>query len=138
MKISTRHLYGGTMILLILLALPLMSHAQEVAQVSEGFFSKIGSWVKGNLMEMAVGFVGGILAKGGWTLLLKKIAKKTAEVSVQLGEFFGDLGVFAEKVDSAIKDDGTVIPNSVLEAIEAGKHVIVEGKDVIISIKPKV
>lgn len=133
MKNSTRLLFLGVLVLLIL---PLSLQAQEVIQ-SQGFFSKIGSWVKGNAIDMGIAFIGGILAKGGWTLLIKKIAHKTAEVSVQLEEFFGDLGVFAQKVDGAIEADGSVKPNSVKEAFDAGKHVVVEGKDVIMTIRPK-
>ena len=83
------------------------------------------------------GIVSGILAKHGWTLIIKKIAKKTAEVSVALEDFFGDVGSFAGKVDNAIKENGTIDQNSIQEVLAAGKEVIAEGKDVIISIKPK-
>lgn len=122
----------------LMLALPFLSHAQEVSPAtSGGFFAKIKDWFAGNMIEMVAAFVGGILAKGGWTLLIKKIARKGAAITKELGELFTDTSQFMGAVDQAIRDDGSIVSNSIPELIKEGKHLVVEGKDVIISIKPK-
>lgn len=122
----------------LILLLPLLSHAQELSPVtSGGLFAKVKDWATGNMIEMLTAFVGGILAKGGWTLLIKRIARKGAAITKELGEFFTDTSGFMGAVDQAIREDGSIVSNSIPELIKEGKHLIVEGKDVIISIKPK-
>lgn len=128
--------FGGTMILLLTFQ-NVMAQNADAVQAAPSFFQKIGNWIQGNLMGMGVIFIGGILAKSGWTLIIKKIAAKGAVITKEVGEFFTDSSSFLTAVDGAIKDDGTIQQNSIAEVLSAGKQVIAEGKDVIISIKPK-
>lgn len=136
MKNSIRVLFLVGLFLLILL--PFQSYAQEVAaQAGGGLFSKIGGFLKGQFIGFVVGAIGTFLGNKGWLALAKKFAKKTEEVSIQLSEFFADLGGASHLIDTAIKDDNTIDANTLMEALEKYKHVVVEGKDVIIAIKPK-
>ena len=120
--------------LLLILLLPFQSQAQEAT----GLFGKIGNWLTGGVTGLAVVFVSGILAKHGWTQLVKSIAKKGTVITKEVGELFADSSKFLAVLDQSIQDDGTIKQNSVSEIIAAGKEVIAEGKDVIISIRPKV
>lgn len=122
----------------VLLVLPFALLAQDPSAVtSGGFFAKVKAWGIDQMFGILVGWVSLFLGRKGYLKIIKLGAQKVETVSVQLSEFFSELGLMASKVDDAIKDDNTVDQNSLKEAIEAGKHVIVEGKDVIISIKPK-
>jgi hypothetical protein len=134
---NSKYYFGGVIVILILLTLPLISHAQEVTQAGEGFFSKIGSWVKGNLMEMALTAVGTLLSRYGVTKFIKSIANKGKVVLKEVGEFCLDGSAFLANVDLAIKDDNTIDGNSINELIAQGKHLVLEGKDVYMEIKPK-
>lgn len=140
MKNSTRRFFFVVAaILLALFLIPFAVQAQEASAVtSGGFFAKVKDWIALNAIEYGVVFIGGILAKGGWTLLIKKIAKKGALVMKELGEFCGDSATFLIVLDQAIKEDGSIKQNSVQEVLSAGREVIGELKDVTISIKPKV
>jgi len=103
----------------------------------QGFFQKIVKSVKDNAVEFGVAFIFGMFAKGGWTLLAKKIANKAAIISREVGETFLSGSLFLNTLDQSIRDDGSLKENSVKELLAAGKEVITEAKDVIISIKPK-
>lgn len=103
-----------------------------------GFFQKIVKSVKDNAVEFGVAFVFGMFAKGGWTLLAKKIANKASIISKEVGETFLSGSKFLNTLDQSIRDDGSLKENSVKELLAAGKEVITEANDVIISIKPKV
>ena len=118
---------------LLLLLLPFQSHAQEAS----GLLTKIGNWFGSGITGLVVVFVGGILAKHGWTQIVKSIAAKGTVITKEIGELFTDSSKFLSVLDQSIADDGTIKQNSVQELINAGKEVIAEGKDVIISIKPK-
>ena len=122
----------------LLIALPTMATLTDPGAASPGIFQKIGDWLQGGAVGMAVVFLFGLMAKQGWSLLIKKIANKGAAITKEVGELFSDSSVFLATLDTAIKDDGTIEQNSVKELISAGKEVIAEGKDVIISIKPKI
>ena len=123
---------------LLILLLPFQTQAQEAIQAATpGLFQRIGSWIQTNLVGMSVVFVFGLLAKGGWTLMIKKIAHKGTVIMKEVGEFCTDSSEFLATLDTSIKEDGTIKQNSVSELIQAGRHVIAEGKDVIISIRPK-
>ncbi len=102
-----------------------------------GFFQKIVKSVKDNAVEFGVAFVFGMFAKGGWTLLAKKIANKASIISREIGETFLSGSNFLNTLDQSIRDDGSLKENSVKELLAAGKEVITEANDVIISIKPK-
>ena len=119
---------------MLLLVLPFQSHAQEATSL----FSKIGSWLTGGVTGLAVVFVSGILAKHGWTQIIKIIGAKGTVITKEVGELFADSSKFLAVLDQSIQDDGTIKQNSVSEIIAAGKEIIAEGKDVIISIRPKV
>ena len=118
---------------LLMLLLPFQSHAQDAS----GLLSKIGNWFGSGITGLVVVFVGGILAKHGWTQMLKSIAAKGSVITKEVGELFSDSSNFFSVLDQSINDDGTIKQNSVQELINAGKEVIAEGKDVIVSIKPK-
>lgn len=123
----------------MILLLIFQAQAQEIVETGEktGLFSKIGGWIQGGAISLLVAFIGGIAAKHGWTIIAKKIAKKGAIITKEVGEFFADSSTFFTVLDSAIKDDGKIDQNSIKEVLAAGKEVLAEGKDVIISIKPK-
>jgi len=135
MKNSTRLLYFGVLVLLLL---PLTLLAQEAtAQAGVGFFSKIGGWVKDNLAVMFVTFMGGIFTQRGWTHKIKLTAHKGAIVLKDFGELLTHTGNVLQQVDDAIHDDDTIDAKGILDAVSQGKNIYVEGKEVIISIKPK-
>lgn len=121
----------------ILLLLPFESQAQEVAQAGVGFFSKILSFGKEQIIGVFIGIVTAWLGRKGWLAAIKMFAKKTSEISIQLSEAFGALGIASGKLDQAIHDDNTVDQNTLNEAFEAGKDVIVETNDVVMVFKPK-
>jgi len=127
--------------LLLILLIPSMAMCQEAAQAvitsAPGLFGKIGSWIQSNAIEVLVVFVSGIAAKHGWTQYIKAFANKGAVVTKQISELFADSSAFLSTLDNAIKDDGTIQGNSVQDVLSAGKTVIAEGKDVMITIKPK-
>lgn len=102
-----------------------------------GFFQKIVKTVKDNALEIGVAFVFGLFAKGGWTILAKKASQKGAIICKEIGETFLSGSEFLNTVDQSIRDDGTLRENSVKELIAAGKEVMAEANDVIISIRPK-
>ena len=118
--------FGGTMILLLTFQ-NVMAQNADAVQAAPSFFQKIGNWIQGNLMGMGVIFIGGILAKSGWTLIIKKIAAKGAVITKEVGEFFTDSSSFLTAVDGAIKDDGTIQQNSIAEVLSAGKQVSAVG-----------
>lgn len=129
-------------VIALLLLLPFQSLAQEASQgILGGFFGKVGSWVNDTLSESLIKgiawFVGGWLSKHGWTFILKKIAQRSAVVFKELGEFSHEMEALSTKIDGAIRDDGSIVANSIGEVMAQGNRVILEGKDVIISIKPK-
>ncbi len=128
-------LFGGTLILL----LTFQVQAQEIVETGQktGLFSKIGGWIQGGAISLLVAFVGGIAAKHGWTIIAKKIAKKGAIITKEIGEFFGDTSTLLQTVDNAIKDDGTIEQNSIKEVLAAGKEVVIELKDMKAIFKPK-
>lgn len=122
---------------LLILILPFHAEAQDVLQSSPGLFHRVGDWIKSNAMEMGIAFIGGLMAKGGWTLIIKAFARKGAVITKEVGEFFTDSSTFLIAVNNAIRDDGSIEQNNIDDAISAGKEVIAEGKDVIISIRPR-
>lgn len=106
-----------------------------------GFFANIWDKVKGTAKEGATsllfGFFAGIFAKHGWTLILKRIANRGKVILKEIGEFASSGSNFLDILDNKIRDDGTLAENSIKDLIDAGKPLIAEGKDVIISIHPK-
>jgi hypothetical protein len=139
MKNSTRLFYfGGAFLLLILLTLPLMSHAQEAVQSSGGLFSKVGDWLKTGFLTAIISFAGGILAQKGWTARIKAIAHKGAIVLKGFGHILTDGGNILETIDNSIHDDDSIDAKGILDAIGQSKNVIVETKDAVISITKKV
>lgn len=122
----------------LILLLTFQSQAQEIIhEQAPGLFERIWTWAQGGTLNLFVGFLVGFLVKGGYTALIKKAAQKGAVVTKELGDLFADSSTFFNSVDKAIKDDGSVDQSSIAGVIAAGKEVIAEGKDVIVSIKPK-
>ena len=124
-------------VLFFVALLILLSPFQSQAQETSGLLSKIGNLFGSGITGLVVVFVGGILAKHGWTQIVKSIAAKGTVITKEVGELFADSSKFFGVLDQSINDDGTIKQNSVQELINAGKEVIAEGKDVIVSIKPK-
>jgi hypothetical protein len=123
---------------LLIHILPFHAEAQDALQSSPRLFHRIGDWLKSNALELGIAFIGGLIAKSGWTLTIKAFARKGAVITKEVGEFFTDSSTFLIAVNNAIKDDGSIEQNNIDDAIAAGKEVIAEGKDVIISIRPKI
>lgn len=103
-----------------------------------GVFGDLWSNAKGGAINLVVGLVVGLFAKKGWTLVIKKIAQKGAIITKEIGETFIGGSNFFSVLDHSIKADGKLEENSMKELLKAGKEVIAEANDVIISIKPKV
>jgi len=100
-------------------------------------FSNIGDWLTGAGVVTIVSAIWFVIKKKGWATLIDRFAKKAAPITQQIGEaFLGTSDVF-KKIDAAIKDDGSLIQNSVKDVIESGKTAIAEWDDVIVEIKPK-
>lgn len=97
----------------------------------------ISEWIDTKVVIIALTFVFGFLFRNGWTLFIKKFAKRGAVVTKELGEFFSSGSNFLKVLDLSIKEDGKLAQNSAKELIEAGKEVVAEGKDVVLIIKPK-
>lgn len=102
-----------------------------------GFFEKIWNNAKDSGIWVIVMYVFGILSKNGITKVIKAIAGKTTIVTKELSDVSLAVSNFASLVDKAIKNDGAVDQNSLKEAAEAGKTVMVETKEAWLVIKPK-
>lgn len=126
-------------VVLLILLLPFHGIAQDaVTTVAQGgFFHKIGDWLKDTGLTVGITLVSMLLAKNGRGLWIKKFAHKGAEITKEIGEAFLGTSDALTTMDNAIRDDGTIVQNSVAEVIASGKPVLAEWNDVIISIKPK-
>lgn len=122
--------------LLVILLLPLAVLAQSGTDAPTGIFSKIGEWFSNGWLYTAIGVLLALIPYA-ITLGVKKFAHNATPIFKEVGEFFTDLSSLSSAIDNAIKDDGKIEQNSIKEVLDAGKEVIAEGKDVIISIKPK-
>jgi hypothetical protein len=98
---------------------------------------KVWAWLVSQGQGVLTGIVIAFAVKKGWTLAIKHIANKGAMITKELGELMTDSSVLLSVIDKSIKDDGSVEQNTVPEMIAAGKEVVAELKDVVISIKPK-
>jgi regulator of protease activity HflC (stomatin/prohibitin superfamily) len=122
----------------LILLLTFQVQAQEVAAATKtGLMAKVWVWLLSQGQGVLTGFVIAFAVKKGWTLAIKHVANKGAMITKELGELMTDSSVFLSVIDKSIKDDGTVEENTVPEMIAAGKEVVAELKDVVISIKPK-
>lgn len=121
---------------LLLLTIPLMAQT-GIDLPAPGLMAKVWAWILNQGQGVLAGIVFAYAAKRGWTLAIKHIANKGAMVTKELGELMADSSVLLSVIDKSIKDDGTVEENSVPEMMAAGKEVVAELKDVVISIKPK-
>lgn len=122
---------------LFLLSLPFLSLAQTPGEAATpGFFSKALTWVQNNL----IGLLGGSL----FTMIplairmkIKSLAHKGSIVMKEIGELCLDSSDFLSVIDNSIKEDGKLVENNVTELVQSGKKLIVQGKDVKISISQK-
>lgn len=123
----------------LILLLTFQAQAQEVVETATktGLMAKVWTWLLSQGQSVLTGIVIAFAVKKGWTLAIKHIANKGAMVTKELGELMTDSSVLLSVIDKSIKDDGTVVENSVPEMIAAGKEVVAEFKDAVISIKPK-
>jgi hypothetical protein len=85
-----------------------------------------------------VSFIAGIFTKHGWSLIIKKIASKGKIILKQVEELSEAGQNFFGVLDDKIAEDGSFKENTLKDCLAAGKPVIAEFKDVILSIKPKV
>ena len=130
--------FGGTLILLMFLT-PLTAMCQEAAQEAArtGIFSKTGDWFKGNFLTIGVGVVFGLIPMTV-RQTIKSFAAKGALFFTELSHLSGDISVVCDKVDQAIKADGSMPDkNSIADVIAAKKEVVIELKDMIAVFKPK-
>lgn len=103
----------------------------------QGFFDRLMGKVKEGAVSIGIGLIVGLFAKKGWTLAIKKISGKASIVTKEIGEMFIGGSNFFNVLDKSIKSDGKLEENSIKELLAAGKVVVAEASDVIISIKPK-
>jgi len=89
-------------------------------------------------VNLIIGLIVGMFAKQGWTLAIKKIANRGGVIMKEIGETFIGGSNFFNVLDKSIRADGKLEENSIKELLKAGKEVIAEANDVIISIKPKI
>jgi len=126
-------LKSSVVVILLLLTFPVLAQTNP----EPGLFQRIGNWFTGGVTSLVITFIAGIFAKKGWSQIIKSFAHKTAEVTKEVGELFTNISQFSAILDNSIKEDGTIEQNSVKELLNSGKSIVAEGKDVIISIKPK-
>ena len=100
-------------------------------------WTNIGQWLLDQGYLIIVGIVGTFAAKKGWTILIDKFSKKATVITKELGEAFMSASDVFQKLDDMIRDDGTLVENSTKDVWKAGKILVAETKDVVISIKPK-
>jgi hypothetical protein len=98
---------------------------------------KLGEWVNETFIAIALTFAFGILARQGWSLVIKRIAKRGAVITKELSEAFASSSDFLKILDQSIKEDGKISQNSAKELMQAGKEVVAEANDVVLIIKPK-
>lgn len=115
---------------------------EQTLQVeNQGFFARIWGKVKDKATDGVIlavgGWVLGIFTKHGWTLIIKHIANKGKVILKEVGEFASSGSNFLDVVDSKIRDDGSIAENCIKDVIAAGRPLVAECKDVIISIHPK-
>lgn len=104
----------------------------------QSFISSIIDKVKEGAVSIGIGLVIGLFAKNGWTLLIKKMAGKASAITKEIGETFIGGSNFFKVLEKSIKNDGNLEENSIKEILAAGKEVVAEANDVIISIRPKI
>lgn len=108
----------------------------------------IGDWfsdkTSATLISLVITFVTGFIARKGWSTIIDNIAKKGKVISKKIeraltegADVASAAAVLFSEIDEAIKDDGDIDQNSIKEAIQAGKEVIIESKDVVAVFKPK-
>lgn len=95
------------------------------------------TWLKGTGLTVLIGVVGGVLAKQGYTLLLKKIAQKGEIVCKELQEVSAEGEDFMRALNNSIKEDGSLKQNSIPELLKEGKEFWGELKDMVVIFKPK-
>jgi len=112
--------------------------AQEVSPaISGGFFAKVKDWFGQELLLTVIGVIGGILGNKGYNRKLKMIARKGSIYLKGLGHLFTDAGEALIVADNSIRDDDSIDANGILDAINKGKNVYIEGKEFVVSVKPK-
>ena len=121
----------------LLLTIPLMAQTDVPPEVKTGLFAKISAWLQSQAVWSVILFIAGIASKNGWTKIIKAIAGKTTIVTRELSHVSLAVSNFSDLIDKSIKEDGSVDQNSLKEAREARKTVIVESKEAWITIKPK-
>lgn len=135
-------IYAMLLSLTMLIAIPASANQStgeetQTEQVEKkGLFGKVKDWAANTGWVLGIGIVVGIFGKDGM-LLVKKVAHRGSSISKEIGEALLETSDFLNVVDNAIKDDGKLKENSAKEFLQAGKPVITEWKDVIVTIKPK-
>ena len=97
----------------------------------------VSAWLAGSGMVVIAGMIVTFLRKKGLISAVKLFSKKMGIITQQIGEAFLESSDVFFEMDRAIKDDGTLIENSVKDVVKAGKEAVIEWEDVILMIKPK-
>lgn len=108
------------------------------APEKKSLWKRLKSAVKGNLLEFVFAtFIAGMFTSRGWSLILKRFAGKGKFIMKEVGEFAEEGQNWFGVLESKIADDGRFKENTIKDLISAGKPVLAEFKDVVVSIKPK-
>ena len=109
--------------------------APPIEKVS--FFKKLIDGIKSNGLTVLISLVCGILSKDGITKMIKAAAGKTTIIARGLGNVSLAVANASDLIDKSIADDGAVNENSLKDAAVAGKTVVADFKDFLVTIKPK-
>lgn len=112
---------------------------ENIEQSSEKLplFQRVKKWAVGGLLAAAVGLAWAFIRKKGWALKIKFLAGKGSIVFKEIGEACFAVSDTMSVVDKSIRDDGSLVQNSVEEVVKSGKKVVVEMADVILTFSPK-
>jgi len=97
----------------------------------------ISGWIAGTGAVAMAGMLVTFLRKKGYIKGVKLFSRKLSHITKEIGEAFLDTSDVLDKVDIAIKEDGTLKENCVKDIITAGKEALIEWEDVVLVIKPK-
>lgn len=121
----------------LVMMLPGMLIAQSGAAETVGLFGKVMNYLDNKGLELIIGFVSGLGVVKTWLMFAKKYLPSAGDIFQEIGEVFIGGSNFFRQLDASIKADGKIDQDNLKEAIAAGKTVIAEAKDVIITITPK-
>ena len=98
----------------------------------------ITEWLTGAGAVVVAGIIVTILRKKGLILKVKSIFGFISTITEELGQAFLETSDVFGAMDSAIKKDGRLRENSVKDIIKEGKEAVIEWKDVVMIVRPKI